>query len=40
MTFQQAVEKLNTTEKTLYALGHAQSVLSTDGDTVAPKNSW
>ena len=40
MTFQQAVEKLNTIEKTLYALGHAQSVLSTDGDTVAPKNSW
>ena len=40
MTLTEAVEKLNGIEKALYALNHAQSVLYTDGDTVAPKNSW
>ena len=40
MTLNEAVEKLNELEKAAYALGHAQSVLYTDGDTVAPKNSW
>ena len=40
MTLNEAVEKLNELEKAAYALGHAQFVLSTDGDTVAPKNSW
>ena len=40
MTLEQAVEKLNEIEKASYALGHAQSIISTDGDTVAPKNSW
>ena len=40
MTLAEAVEKLNELEKAAYALGHAQSILYTDGDTVAPKNSW
>ena len=40
MTLAEAVEKLNAIEKATYALNHAQSVLYTDGDTVAPKNSW
>ena len=40
MTLEQAVEKLNEIEKASYALGHAQSILYVDGDTVAPKNSW
>ena len=40
MTLNEAVEKLNELEKATYALGHAQCVLYTDGDTVAPKNSW
>ena len=40
MTPEQAVEKLNEIEKGMYALGHAQSILYVDGDTVAPKNSW
>ena len=40
MTLEQAVEKLSELEKASYAIGHAQSVLSVDGDTVAPKNSW
>ena len=40
MTLNEAVEKLNELEKAAYALGHAQSILYTDGDTVAPKNSW
>ena len=40
MTLNEAIEKLNELEKASYALGHAQSVLYTDGDTVAPKNSW
>ena len=40
MTLNEAVEKLNALEKAAYALGHAQSILYTDGDTVAPKNSW
>ena len=40
MTLNEAIEKLNEIEKASYALGHAQSVLYTDGDTVAPKNSW
>ena len=40
MTLNEAVEKLNELEKASYALGHAQCVLYTDGDTVAPKNSW
>ena len=40
MTLTEAVEKLNEIEKATYALNHAQSILYTDGDTVAPKNSW
>ena len=40
MTLNEAIEKLNELEKASYALGHAQAVLSVDGDTVAPKNSW
>ena len=40
MKLSEAIEKLNELEKASYALGHAQSVLYTDGDTVAPKNSW
>ena len=40
MTLEQAVKKLSELEKASYAIGHAQSVLSVDGDTVAPKNSW
>ncbi len=40
MTLEQAVKKLGELEKASYAIGHAQSVLSVDGDTVAPKNSW
>ncbi len=40
MTLNEAIEKLNELEKAAYALGHAQSILYTDGDTVAPKNSW
>ncbi|MBP5725798.1 MAG: carboxypeptidase M32, partial [Clostridia bacterium] len=40
MTLEQAVEKLNELEKAFYAINHAQAVLSVDGDTVAPKNSW
>ena len=40
MTLSEAVEKLNELEKATYALGHAQSILYTDGDTAAPKNSW
>ena len=37
MTLPEAIEKLNELEKAAYALGHAQSILYTDGDTVAPK---
>ena len=40
MTLTEAIEKLNELEKASYALNHAQSILYTDGDTVAPKNSW
>ena len=40
MTLNEAIEKLNGLEKAGYALNHAQAVLYTDGDTVAPKNSW
>ena len=40
MTLTEAIEKLNGIEKASYALGHAQSILYTDGDTAAPKNSW
>ena len=40
MTLSEATAKLNELEKAFYALGHAQGVLSVDGDTVAPKNSW
>ncbi len=40
MTIENAVQKLNEIDNASYALGHAQSVLSVDGDTVAPKNSW
>ena len=40
MTLNEAVEKLNELEKAAYALNHAQSILYTDGDTAAPKNSW
>ena len=40
MTLNEAIEKMNELEKAFYALNHAQSVLYTDGDTVAPKNSW
>ena len=40
MTLSEAIEKLNEIEKASYALGHAQSILYVDGDTVAPKNSW
>ena len=40
MTLNEAIEKLNELEKAAYALGHAQSILYTDGNTVAPKNSW
>ena len=40
MTLTEAIEKLNELEKASYALEHAQSILYTDGDTVAPKNSW
>ena len=40
MTLNEAIEKLNELEKSSYALGHAMSILSVDGDTVAPKNSW
>ena len=37
MTLNEAIEKLNELEKAAYALGHAQAILYTDGDTVAPK---
>ena len=40
MTLSEAIEKLNELEKAAYALNHAQAILYTDGDTVAPKNSW
>ena len=40
MTLIEAVEKLNEIEKASYALNHALSILSVDGETVAPKNSW
>ena len=40
MTLNEAIEKLNELEKSTYALNHALSILSVDGDTVAPKNSW
>ena len=40
MTLNEAIEKLNELEKASYALNHAQAILYTDGDTVAPKNSW
>ena len=40
MTLNEAIEKLDKLEKAAYALGHAQSILNVDGDTVAPKNSW
>ena len=40
MKLNEAIEKLNDLEKAAYALEHAQSILYTDGDTVAPKNSW
>ena len=40
MNLNEAIEKLNELEKAAYALGHAQSILFVDGDTVAPKNSW
>ena len=40
MTLSEAIEKLNELEKSTYALNHALSILSVDGDTVAPKNSW
>ena len=40
MTLEQAIGKMNEMEKAVYALNHAQAVLYTDGDTVAPKNSW
>ena len=40
MLLSEAIEKLNELEKAAYALGHAQSILFVDGDTVAPKNSW
>ena len=40
MTLSEAIEKLNEIEKASYALGHAMSILSVDGETVAPKNSW
>ena len=40
MTLNEAVEKLNELEKASYALNHAQSILYTDGNTAAPKNSW
>ena len=40
MTLNEAIEKLNEYEKASYVLGHAQSIIYTDGDTVAPKNSW
>ena len=40
MTLEQAIARLNETEKALYALTHALSVLYTDGATAAPKNSW
>ena len=40
MTLEKAIEKLSELEKASYALGHAMSILSTDGDTAAPKNSW
>ena len=40
MTLEQAIGKMNEMEKAVYALNHAQAVLYTDGDTVAPKNFW
>ncbi len=40
MTLNEAIEKMAEAEKALYALNHAQSILSVDGETVAPKNSW
>ncbi len=40
MTLSDAIAKLDEIEKAAYALNHAQAVLTTDGDTAAPKNSW
>ncbi|MBQ3705303.1 MAG: carboxypeptidase M32 [Clostridia bacterium] len=40
MTLQQAIEKLNRTEKAIYALNHATCIVSTDGETAAPRESW
>ena len=40
MTLNEAAAVLDTTEKALYALAHAQDILYVDGETVAPKQSW
>ena len=37
MTLNEAIEKLNELEKASYALGHAQSILYTDGDRAGAK---
>lgn len=40
MKLEQAIARLNETQKALYALGHAMSILYVDGDTAAPKESY
>ena len=40
MTLEQAVSSLNETQKALYALNHAMSILYVDGDTAAPRESY
>ena len=40
MTLNQAIETLNRVEKAVYALNHAMDIMNTDGETVAPKDSW
>ena len=40
MTLEQAVSRLNETQKALYALNHAMSILYVDGDTAAPRESY
>ena len=40
MEYSQAVSRLRAFDEIRYAVGHAMSVLSVDGDTAAPRQSW
>ena len=37
---EEAIRKLHTCDETRYAIHHALSILMSDGDTVAPRQSW